>query len=202
VSHLTQTPLEELPEIESRALDHLAYIRRTMEEAGSFTSIPGWAQVGVGALALGAALVASRQTSPQAWMGVWMGAAALGLALAVAGMFRKARALGISPFAGPARKFAFAFGLPLVSGGLVTVALARAGLHGLLPGLWLLLFGTAVTCGGAFSVRIVPIMGLCFVVLGAVALFAPPGWADVLMALGFGGLLMGFGLVIARRHGG
>jgi len=72
---------------------------------------------------------------------------------------------------------------------------------GLLPGTWLLLFGTAVACGGAFSVRIVPVMGLCFMALGIAALFAPNA-GDLFMALGFGGLLMGFGVAIARRHGG
>jgi len=49
---------------------------------------------------------------------------------------------------------------------------------------------------------VVPLMGLCFMVLGAVALFVPNGWSELLMALGFGGLHIAFGLVIARRHGG
>ncbi len=193
---------EEPPALEARALDHLSYIRRTMEEAGSFTTVSGWAQMAIGVTAFAAAAIASRQATPRAWVGVWLVEAALGVAIALIGMIYKARATGVPPFAGPARRFAASFFLPLLAGAVLTAALDRAGLHPLIPGTWLLLFGTAVACGGAFSVRIVPVMGLCFVALGAAALFAPARWADALMAVGFGGLLTGFGAVIARRHGG
>jgi hypothetical protein len=192
---------ERPPALQARALDELSYIRRTMEEAGSFTSISGWAQVATGVLALGAAWLAHGQRTPHAWLGVWVAAALLAMAIAFAGMVSKARRIGVSPFAGPARRFAMAFGLPILAGGALTVALDRSGMGGLLPGAWLLLFGTAVACGGAFSVRIVPVMGLCFMALGTAALFAPSA-GDTFMALGFGGLLAGFGVAIARRHGG
>jgi len=192
----------ESPELQARALEHLGYIRRTMEEAGSFTAVSGWAQVAIGVTALVAAGVAHRQATPSAWLAVWVAAAVVGVLIAAFGMVHKAHAAGASLFAGPARRFAMSFLLPLAAGGLLTLALGQAALHHFLPGLWLLLFGTAVACGGAFSVRIVPMMGFCFMGLGAVALFAPPGWGDALLAIGFGGLLIGFGVTIARRYGG
>jgi hypothetical protein len=91
---------------------------------------------------------------------------------------------------------------PLLVGVLLTIALVRAGQVGTLPGTWLLLYGTGVVTGGAYSVRIVPLMGLCFMALGSIALFAPAAWGNALMAIGFGGFHLAFGLVIARRYGG
>jgi hypothetical protein len=94
------------------------------------------------------------------------------------------------------------FSPPMIAGLLLTIALYRAGLTALLPGSWLLLYGAAVTNAGAFSVRIVPAMGLCFMLCGVGALFSPAGWGNGYMAAGFGGLHILFGLVIARKHGG
>jgi hypothetical protein len=59
-----------------------------------------------------------------------------------------------------------------------------------------------VITGGAFSVRIVPVMGVCFVLAGILALALPDRWNDPLLALTFGGLHIAFGIPIARRHGG
>jgi hypothetical protein len=173
-----------------------------MEDAGSFTAISGWAQVAIGVTALLAAWLAHQQASPSAWLTVWVAALGMSILIATVGMVRKARTAGASVFTGPAKRFILSFLLPLAAGGCLTIALDRASLHQFLPGTWLLLFGTAVACGGAFSVRIVPVMGFCFMALGVMALFTTPAWGDAFLAVGFGALLIGFGVTIARRYGG
>jgi hypothetical protein len=188
--------------LHDRALDHLAFIRQTMESATAFTAVSGWAQAAIGVTALLTAALARREQDPQRWLTVWLVEAVLAVAIAACGMAWKARRSGLSLVSGPARKFAWNFAPPLLVGALLTVAFTRVGLWGDLPAVWLLLYGTAVITGGAFSVRIVPAMGIGFLVLGAAALFTPNRLGDLWLAAGFGVLHVGFGVAIARRYGG
>lgn len=196
-------PRERAPEaLHERAMDNLRYIRETMERAGSFTAVPGWGGVAMGATALAAAFLASRQASHQGWMLTWLLEA---LAAGLIGVFAtayKAKVTKIPILSVPARKFVLGFAPPLMAGAILTPVLYASSLHARLPGVWLLLYGAAVATGGAFSVRVVPVMGLSFMALGAVALFSPPHLGDAFMAAGFGGLQILFGLIIARRYGG
>lgn len=190
------------PALQDRAIDNLRYIRETMERAGEFTAVSGWGEVIIGVSAMAAAAVASRQTTSRAWLLVWLAEAVLGIAIAGFAMSRKARTADVSLLNGPGRKFVLSFLPPMLVGVVLTIVLYRAQAVWALPGVWLLLYGTAVMTGGAFSVRIVPVMGSCFMLLGAVALFAPMGARDWLMGAGFGVLHILFGVMIARRYGG
>ncbi len=197
-----RTPSREPIPIDARAADHLRYIRETMERAAEFTAVPGWGGVAMGITALAAALLASRQGTPGGWAAVWLAEAFVAVAIAAPSAATKARRANSSLFSGPGRKFVLSFAPPIVVGGLLTVALFQLGHLSALPGVWLLLYGTAIVTGGAFSVRAVPIMGLCLMGLGAAALFAPAHWGNLFMAAGFGVVQIGFGLWIALRHGG
>jgi hypothetical protein len=190
------------PALHSRAMDNLSFIRRTMERTTSFTAVPGWGGVAMGITALGAAALAHAHRGTPAWLATWLVAAAIALAIGGGMMAAKARRAGTSVFSYSGRRFVLSYVPPFLVGLLLTLVLVRHGVEAALPGTWLLLYGTGVVTGGAYSVRAVPLMGLCFMGVGAFALFAPPVWGDALMALGFGGLHIGFGLVIARRHGG
>jgi hypothetical protein len=90
----------------------------------------------------------------------------------------------------------------LVAGAFLTFLLFRAGLQSALPATWLLLYGAGIITGGAFSVQIVPVMGLCFMLLGGLTVLGPAAWGNWFLAASFGGLHILFGLFIARRHGG
>jgi hypothetical protein len=188
--------------IDARAADHLRYIRETMESAAEFTAVPGWGGVTMGLTALAAAFLAARQVTPKAWLMVWLAEAFVAVAIAAPAAATKARRANSSLFSGPGRKFVLSFAPPIVVGGLLTMALFQQGAVAALPGVWLLLYGTAVVTGGAFSVRAVPIMGLCVMAVGAAALFAPAPWGNWFMAAGFGIVQIGFGVWIALRYGG
>src|SRR5580698_4293018 len=69
--------------IDDHARDNLRFIRETMERASSFTAVPGWGGVAMGITALGAAVIASRQTSSIGWLGTWMAEAIVAVGIAV-----------------------------------------------------------------------------------------------------------------------
>jgi hypothetical protein len=200
--HLVIPKQEEPPALHDRAMDNLKYIRETMERATAFTGISGWGQVAIGVTAIAASLISAQQKSFSNWLAIWCAEALVALLIAGWSMDRKSRAAKMPMFSGPGRKVAFSLSPPLFAGGIVTVVLYRAGLTNAIPGLWLLLYGTGVVTGGMFSVSAVPIMGLCFMTLGAAAFFAPAAFANWFMAAGFGGLHIVFGVIIARRYGG
>ncbi len=186
----------------AHAMDHLRYIRQTMEGASSFTAVPGFGGIAMGATALFAALVAAQQTSSQRWLIVWLAEGAVALAIGIAGMIRKAKSVQVPLLSRPGRKFALGLFPPMLAAALLTLVLFRAGLIDPMPGIWLMLYGVGVVAAGAYSAKVVPAMGMCFMVLGTIALFSPPTWGNWLLAAGFGGLHTVFGIIIARRYGG
>ena len=187
--------------IDSRAADNLRFIRDTMERASAFTAVPGWGGVAVGFTALIAGSIAFGQSQYRQFF-TWLVEAGVALVLASWAVKRKSKRLSLSLQSRPARRALLSFMPPLIAGAILTAVLFPSGVLRVLPGLWLLLYGAAVVTGGAFSVRIVPVMGLCFMLLGAIALGVPEAWSNVLLMAGFGGLHILFGIVIARRHGG
>ena len=188
--------------LDPQVLDNLRFIRRTMENSVAFTAVPGWGGVAMGLTALGAALCASSVHDASRWLAIWLGEAALALTIGATAGYQKAARQGMLPFSRPAKKFLLALAPSLLTGALLTLVFARAGLHAELPAAWLLLYGMGIVSGGAYSVRAVPVMGLCFLLLGAVAVFAPLAWGNALLAAGFGLVQIIFGVVIARRFGG
>jgi hypothetical protein len=187
--------------IDRRAADNLRFIRDTMERAASFTAVPGWGGVAIGVTALVAGVIAFGRPLHMQFQ-VWLVEAVVALALACWTVRAKSVRLSLSLQSKAARRAFLSFAPPLVAGAILSGALYQANVLNIVPGLWLLLYGAAVVTGGAFSVRIVPVMGLCFMFLGAADLLAPPAWGDVFLMMGFGMTHIVFGLVIARRYGG
>ena len=195
-------PTSERPDLSPNLADDLRFIRDTMERSSAFTAVSGWGHILLGVTAVAAALIAARQTSSFAWLKVWLAEGLVAVAIGLLSCTWKANRRGLPLFSGPARKVALGLAPPLVAGAFLTFLLFRAGLQSALPATWLLLYGAGIMTGGAFSVAIVPVMGLCFMLLGGLAVLAPAAWGNAFLAAGFGGLHIIFGFLIARRHGG
>lgn len=202
VVHPIRQPRAEPVAIHAHALDNLKYIRSAMERAGAFTAVPGVGGIALGCTALAVALAARHMGNADSWLGAWLGEAVLACLIGVAAAARKSHKVGMPLLSGPGRKFLLGFAPPLLAGALLTLVLYRAGFVAALPGIWLLLYGTGILCGGAASVKVVPLMGVCFMTIGTVALFAPAGWGNSFLAAGFGGLHILFGAWITVKYGG
>ncbi|MEK7314984.1 MAG: hypothetical protein AAB011_02295 [Candidatus Eisenbacteria bacterium] len=194
----TRAPLA----LDAGADEHLRVIRTAMERAGSFTAVPGWGGVGMGLVALSAAWLARGVRDPRAWLSIWLAAAVAGFAIGAITMARKASGSGVPLLGGVSRRFYLTLGAPIAVGAVLTAALAARGDTAILPGVWLLLYGSAVLTAGAQSIPLIPTLGFSFLAVGTIALASPASWGNGYLALGFGLLQIAFGLVIARRHGG
>ena len=188
--------------LHARAIDDLRVIRETMERAGSFTAVPGYGGMVMGMTAVVVSFITAREHSTGEWLLTWLLEGVLAVGIGLLAMQRKARLAGLRVWSAPVRKFMFSFVPPVVVGAVLTLLFWQMGLTGLIPGVWLMLYGAGIVTGGAFSVPVVPVMGAFFLLEGAVALFTPQAWGDAWLALGFGGLHIAFGALIAKRYGG
>jgi hypothetical protein len=191
-----------VPSVGQHAEENLQFIRRTMERSSTFTAVPGLGGAGMGVIGLAAAILAASQPTAERWLIVWLVAAAVAFGIGVTAVLRKAARLG-APLAGPVgRRFAMSLAAPLVAGAALTWGVWMNGGRTLIPAVWLLLYGTGVLGGGAFSVASVRLLGVAFMALGVVALVTPQAWGDIWLGMGFGVLHLACGLHIAKRHGG
>lgn len=185
-----------------RAIDNLQFIRETMERSTHFTAVPGYGGMLMGATAIVAAYIASQQIYLRDWLIVWLTEACLAFAIGLLAMWQKSKFTGTSLISVPARKFAFGFAPSLICGIAITLGLWRFDHYEVMAPVWMLLYGAAVVTGGAFSVKVVPVMGWIFIAVGCAAFALPPVYGNYLMGASFGLLHIIFGAIIARRYGG
>jgi hypothetical protein len=188
--------------ISSQATDDLTFIRATMERSSTFTAVPGIGGMVIGVIALVAAAVAARQATADRWLVTWLAAASVAVAVELVAMMRKAHRAGITLTGMAARRFALGIAAPVVAGAAITYELWAVRNFTVMTPTWLLLYGAGALTGGMFSVPVVRAIGICFMTTGIAAILTPPEWADVWLAVGFGGLHIVFGAYIARYHGG
>jgi len=186
--------------IESRALGTLAYIRASIESSGSM-AVPGMAGVSMGVIGVAAALLAALPELAPHWLAIWLAASLIALAVGASLMARKAARTGSARYMGPARKFLLCLCPSLIAGAVLTFVLWRAGSERVIPGVWLLLYGCSVlsasTVTSAAVNRLVGAMGISFAALALIAFSTPMAVQTLLLGLGFGGLHILFGILVA-----
>src|SRR5436190_16675858 len=136
-----------------RAIDNLKFIRDTMERSTHFTAVPGYGGMLMGVTAVAAAYIANSQVYLRDSLITWIVEAFLAFAIGLLAMWQKSKIAGTPLVSTPAKKFAFSFLPPLVCGIVITLGLWHNEYYYIMPPVFMLCYGAAVVCGGAFSVR-------------------------------------------------
>lgn len=203
--------IEPAPALHARgAHEELEYIRRTLDAAGSFSSIPGRGLVVIGLMALAAAVVNQRVTGapwddgarPAESLAAWAVLLALSVLVGLWTMARKARRTGQPVWSPVLRKALWGYCAAMLLGGILSGAVIRTGRFDLLPEIWLGCYGSAMIAGGVMSVAPVRWMGISFLALAGAGALLPAQYGLLLLAAGFGVLHLAFGAYIAWRHDG
>lgn len=196
--------------LHNEAANNLRYIRSAMQKAEQVSTVSGLGGMLMGTLALGGAALAAQsgELSDQLWAWVLtaLPAVALGAGFSISKALRYDRDL----LNDPVRRFLWCLTPNLVIGALLSAVLWKTPHISLLPGIWLLLYGAGVLAAGTYAVRPVLLMGAGFTMLGTLVLLLPgifpevppTQWANVCLAIGFGGLHITFGWQVYRHHGG
>lgn len=191
-----------LRSVGTHAAENLQYIRQTMERSSTFTAVPGAGGVVMGVIGLAAAGIGARQPTSDRWLATWLVAAAIAAVVGLVFMSHKARKAGVTLTGVNTRRFALGMAAPFVAGAAITYDLWAVRNFTVMAPSWLLLYGAGLLTGGMFSVRVVRIIGVCFMAVGLAAILTPHEWGNIWLAIGFGGCQIGFGIYIARNHGG
>jgi hypothetical protein len=194
-------PQAKIVNLDMHAIATLRYIRASMEGAGS-VAIPGSTGIAMGGIALVATALSLTPNLAGYWLLIWLLAAPLA---AIVGALLLARSGSVATFVAtgtPGRKLALGLLPSLFAGAVITAVLWSADRTTAIPGTWLLLYGCGLISASVSTTALVARMGACFTALGVVALIVPPLLHIPLLALGFGGLHIIFGILIARDiHG-
>lgn len=197
------------------ATQHLAAIRRIMESATQLTVLPGWAAVigGVAALVgcgatypplggLDLADAAKLSVGGRAGLvAVWAAVGVFGVVLDVALTVRLARKRGRNPWSRLAQLTAYAMAPCLAVALALTLGLIGRGEWGMIPAVWIMLYGAAVWMASVMSIRAPGWLGLYFIAAGVVTLFWAQPIALVMIGLTYGLGHVVFGVYLLRKYG-
>lgn len=192
------------------AHENLQYIRKTLDDAGRFTAVPGKGLMAAG-IATCAGVAVNLLVTGAPWgdgpgaqlaLEVWGIVLVISLAIVSYGIYRKSRQTQTRLRAPLVRKLLWSLCPALFVGGVLTHLAVRTHNLGWLPAIWLGCYGAAITNGGLVSVAPVRYLGLCLLAAAAGAALSPQSLGLAWLAIGFGWLHLVFGAFIAWRHNG
>lgn len=190
-----------LLDLQQRAEHDLRFIRSAMARAEGMSSVSGLGGIWMGGVALVAAVLAdARPTLPEQLL-IWIGAAAVAVPLGTLACWRKGRRGGLFIHWDPVRRFLLCL-VPTIAVAAVLTLRLWSSEPTLIPAIWLMLYGCGVLAAGTYAVGAVVALGAAFIGLGVASLLLDPAWSNTVLAAGFGGLHIGFGFWVYRRHGG
>ena len=184
--------------LEKHAAETLRYIRASMDGAGSL-AVPGSAGITMGLVGFVAAALAPSAGSRTLWLSSWLIAAAVASACGGLLMARQAALQGFTLFGAPVRKLVLCLAPGLFAGASMTFVLWQSNNLHAIPAVWLLLYGCALISSSAPTTRLVGILGALFTLLGLITFWLPDHLHNMALGLGFGGLHLGFGILIGQR---
>ena len=190
-----------LLDLQQRAEHDLRFIRSAMARAEGMSSVSGLGGIWMGAIALGAAALAAPRPALSEQLLIWIGAAGVATPVGAIACWRKGRRGEVFIHWDPVRRFLLCL-VPAV--GVATVLTLRLwhSEPALIPSIWLMLYGCGVLAAGTYAVPAVVALGGAFILLGASSLLLEPRFSNIVLAAGFGGLHIGFGYWVYKRHGG
>jgi len=195
------------------AQERVREVQRIMERTTLYTLLPGTPAVVGGLLALAGCVVTLlmirsldfqdmlglSENGQVAFCGMWVLVGIVAVTQEILWARRAAKKQGISPTARPARFATLSLSPSLI----VAVVLSLKFLHQQQPRYivpaWIMCYGTGLYAAGLFSVRLPRVLGLAFIVTGAVGLLWFAEYGVVLAALSFGVLHLAFGAAILAR---
>jgi hypothetical protein len=184
--------------LDSHALGTLQYIRASIDAAG-LLAVPGSAGIAMGAVGILAALLVSLKSLAAHWLEIWLLAGFVAIAFGTILMAHQVISRGTALYRGPLRRFLMCLCPPLLVGAVLTWQLWLHAAVGMIPGVWLLLYGCAVMAASTLTRRALAVMGALLAVLGVIALQAPANYQNAVLGVGFGGLHLLFGILIGGR---
>lgn len=201
---------------QDEAAARMREIQRIMERTTLYTLLPGVPAVLGGILALigcvisymmigsvdfadGLALTLGKQVQ---FCVMWTLIGGAAVALDVVYATAAARKRGLSLVTRPGKLAALSVTPSVFVAGIFTVRLLLDGTvqsaHYVAP-IWMMCYGTGVYAAGLFSVRLPRLLGLAFIIAGALGLLVYPQYGVVLVALSFGLFHIVFGVWVIRK---